>query len=217
MTEVGKDYKAIYPFFILFILLAPFVILFDRGDAVLLLNGRHEATLDVFFKKVTFLGEGIVIAMAGVLTLLGNRRLFLVFLMGLLLHFFFIHINKHLLFADLYRPLGYFEQLKQGDLIYKVPGIDVHKRDTFPSGHTTGATFGLSMLAFLWIKQRYAIGLALVALLVGLSRVYLAQHFLIDITFGILFGSLSTFLGGLIIDKWVNTGWASKKIIPFEL
>jgi membrane-associated phospholipid phosphatase len=72
-----------------------------------------------------------------------------------------------------------------------VPGIDLHHTLAFPSGHTTTA-FALLILAGFIINRKYALfGLMLIAWLAGISRVYLSQHFLIDVLGGSLLGVFS--------------------------
>jgi membrane-associated phospholipid phosphatase len=91
------------------------------------------------------------------------------------------------------RPVRYFSNLlEEPDLPNYVPNVHLLNGWTtsFPSGHTTSAFAFYSLLAFFipnkWIKM-----LCLVcAALVGISRMYLVQHFLKDVTTGMLTGFL---------------------------
>ena len=66
-----------------------------------------------------------------------------------------------------------------------------------PSGHTSSATVMYLYLAY-WAKRRWAWGLALGGIfLMGLSRIYLGQHFLHDVFTGFLLG-LAVFVGYLV-------------------
>ena len=88
---------------------------------------------------------------------------------------------------------------------------------SFPSGHTTGAAFAASFIAIVSNSRAWAIFLAFFAIIVGISRVYLAQHFVIDIYFGYLFGFISSLLGFcLIYNRYFNFIVFNNKYLAFE-
>jgi len=79
-------------------------------------------------------------------------------------------------------------------LIHTVPGVELHGFYSFPSGHTTTATC-IFLLACLLVPKKWIIPVGFIyAILVGYSRVYLAQHFPLDVGGGFLVGSLSVWL-----------------------
>ncbi|MCK9240818.1 phosphatase PAP2 family protein [Desulfocurvus sp.] len=64
---------------------------------------------------------------------------------------------------------------------------------SLPSGHTAEITGSCLALA-LWLgRARWALALGLFVALMGLSRVYLLQHYPSDVLFGWMFGALSGF------------------------
>jgi undecaprenyl-diphosphatase len=66
---------------------------------------------------------------------------------------------------------------------------------SFPSDHTTGA---VAIAVALWIYNRkLGTPLVIVALLIGLSRIYVGHHYPTDVAGGILVGMVSAFL----VDK----------------
>jgi len=92
------------------------------------------------------------------------------------------------------RPLHYFEE-KQITLRL-VDGVKVHHLNSFPSGHTITAFSLLLLLPILFPKiSRPQLLMAwLMALLCGLSRVVLAQHWPMDVAGGIVLGCSATLL-----------------------
>jgi len=96
------------------------------------------------------------------------------------------------------RPITYFEKKASMADVVLVPGADFNQGQTsFPSGHTMAA-FALYSLLVLMLGRRYerwGLGFALLAILVGVSRIFLVQHFLIDVLAGAFIGLL---LSGIV-------------------
>ena len=87
--------------------------------------------------------------------------------------------------------------------IHTVPGVEVHTYNSFPSGHTATAFIIFFLTAYffpskkvLWIGAAYAIACAY-------SRIYLGQHFPIDVAGGIITAILS-FQLSIWIRKKIN-------------
>ncbi len=94
------------------------------------------------------------------------------------------------------RPFTILEEMGELDTFNYVKGIELNRGATsFPSGHTASAFALWGLLAFQFPSYKSVqIALFLVAFLVGVSRVYLAQHFPQDALFGSAVG-LSVALG----------------------
>jgi membrane-associated phospholipid phosphatase len=107
---------------------------------------------------------------------------------------------KRNVFGRLPRPAEYFKDIYN---FQKVEGIDIHHFYSFPSGHTATA-FGIATLMVILLRtsRPVTIGIFIGTTLVGLSRIYLAQHFLEDVLAGAVLGILSAVL------VW----WGYKKI-----
>jgi membrane-associated phospholipid phosphatase len=73
--------------------------------------------------------------------------------------------------------------------LYFVPGVDMNELNSFPSGHTTAAFSLYTLLALLLGRKQYGWVWVVLATLVGLSRVYLLQHFWMDILAGAMIGT----------------------------
>ncbi|MFN0175649.1 MAG: phosphatase PAP2 family protein [Saprospiraceae bacterium] len=96
------------------------------------------------------------------------------------------------------RPITYFEKTGAAEQIKLVPSLPMNRGQTsFPSGHTTAAFALYSLLSLMLVQRRKYWGLvfALMAILVGISRIFLVQHFLIDVLAGAFLGLL---LSGLV-------------------
>jgi membrane-associated phospholipid phosphatase len=98
---------------------------------------------------------------------------------------------KNYLFPAEPRPTNLIENQS---IIHTVPGVELHTIYSFPSGHTTTA-FSIFLLAALFIPKRWIIPLGLLyGLIVGYSRIYLAQHFPLDVGAGMILGTISVWL-----------------------
>ena len=93
------------------------------------------------------------------------------------------------------RPVSYFDELNLLEKIKLVEGYGLDVLYTgatsFPSGHTLSAFALCGYLAFVAPRKGWVGALLLcAAFLVGLSRIYLVQHFLEDVYAGALLGVL---------------------------
>lgn len=165
---------------------------FSRQHSFLLVNGRHNPWMDIFFIKCTLAGDGLVsVAVAMILAVSKKMKEALTLLVAYISSGLFAQLLKHLF--DQPRPNLYFKQL---DVSYHViKNVTLYASNSFPSGHTTSA-FAIATAVALLCKQRsIGLGALLLAALVAYSRIYLAQHFLSDVVagafIGIFFGMLS--------------------------
>ena len=189
-------------------LLMAVALIVDKGAGVLWINGHHSPLMDEFFKAVTILGEGIVFVPILIITLFVQLRYTIITIAFLAGNGLLVSIFKRVLFAGLERPRAFLGD----ELIYFVPGVDVHNLHTFPSGHTATA-FGAALLLSLLTKNKVVgIFTLLVATLVGYSRIYLAQHFLGDAVAGATIGTLTAFIVWRTLDTGRVPKWMSKKL-----
>lgn len=209
-------YVSTLPFVIILALLTPLVII-PKDQSLLLINGLHTPAGDLFFKNLTWFGEGFMVSCCAIVLLFVRTRWFFVFLIGLLTHIVLIQINKQYLFNDIYRPSVYMNWICKDQLLHFVEGIRIRREVSFPSGHTTGAAFAASFIALLVNSKRASVSMALLAIAVGVSRVYLAQHFVIDIYFGYFFGTLSSVIGYFLVRKLhIKYPWMNNYLIPIK-
>jgi len=86
------------------------------------------------------------------------------------------------------RPSAFMDKMPELAL---VEGIDLYQSFSFPSGHTTTAFAVLILTGFIINRRGMMLPALVLALLTGFSRVYISQHFLIDILAGSVLGLLS--------------------------
>lgn len=191
MTEIIKKNKIFYLLFLLFSIVVTVILTqVSKGDVILFFAENRTPFWNQFFKITTQLGEEPAYAVIGVVFLFIRFRIALLFgLMGGVITFLSFGL-KSLFSAD--RPFTFFDKLGTIGDIVQVEGVQLLVGPTsFPSGHTmSGFALYLLLALFLPAKKRYAIPCFLFALAVGLSRVYLVQHFLQDIFAGAFCGVL---------------------------
>lgn len=163
----------------------------NKGDAILLFAEHRSPALNTFFIYCTMIGEGYVYLLATlVLMFVGYSRSIAVAINALLvlgLSYGLKHVFQH------ERPVRYYDYLlKQPELPNYVPDVPLLDGWTtsFPSGHTTSAFAFYTLIAFFVPNKALKLFCLLLATLVGISRIYLVQHFLKDVTTGMLTGFL---------------------------
>ncbi len=162
----------------------------EQGDAVLFFSDHRSVFGDTFFKYFTKMGEEYPFYLITILCGFISFRLMIITpLIGIVVSIISFLIKA---FFSHPRPLQFFTDLELADQINFVEGVYVHSAATsFPSGHTMSAFALYSFLAFLVTRKHWAgILFFIVAFLVGISRVYLVQHFFQDIYLGAILGVL---------------------------
>lgn len=197
------------PFLIAILLLFAASLGIPKGEDVLLINGAHTHFLDGFFKAMTFFGEGWwLVPLIGIALFIRVRDAFAISLAAVL-NGVVISLLKRVLFTDLERP----KKILDNELLHFISGVNVHSFNSFPSGHTATA-FGIALsIALLSQKKTLSVFALLLALAVGYSRIYLAQHFLIDVTAGAMTGWFTTFMAWEITENVKMPAWTNRKLL----
>ncbi len=151
---------------------------------------RRTKGLNGFFTFITKIGEHISYVLALILLLFVRfRKALMIPILGLLVGILSLGLKGAFLQA---RPFDYFNKHGTWNQIETVEGIVLLTGpSSFPSGHTMSAFALFSFLALSLNKGRILnFGLGIVALLIGISRIYLVQHFLVDVLAGAFCGLL---------------------------
>ena len=181
---------------IYFIALGALLRIFEKGQIEIWINRQHNIVADFFFKYWTFVGDGIFVTIVIVLLLFYRYYYAFFCLFAILIKTAIVQYLKLNLYHYEPRPKMF---LKDIDL-YFVEGVEIFGYNSFPSGHTSQAFCMVTVLALIAAREGFKnqnliqIGLFLVALLVGLSRVYLLQHFVKDIFAGAGIGCAVAYL-----------------------
>lgn len=189
LRKTLRDNKFFFIPYLIFVLSPiPFLFHYSKGDLHLLINQYHTGFFDVLFALLTYLGDGWFLLIPAVILLFYSLRHFTFLLTAYFSTGLITQILKRVFFEDVLRPS---KLLKDADL-YLIEGVDMLSGRSFPSGHSTSA-FALFLCLALISKNNYIKLICLLfACLVAFSRVYLSQHFLMDIIAGSLIGCIGT-------------------------
>jgi membrane-associated phospholipid phosphatase len=156
------------------------------------INSWNSSALDSLMPYITDIGDGITITIACLLLFARNRSYAVFTGLGCAVAGGIAQLLKLVEHDGYYRPVAYFQYHAPDVQLHLVQGIEQHYNNSFPSGHTTAIFAFCLACALLLRKWYYQIGLLLLAVLVGYSRMYLSQHFLIDVIIGSLIGTCSS-------------------------
>ena len=176
------------PYLLVLGLIAYFLNQYKKTDIHLFLNDLVGTPLiDKFYYYITYLGDGNVAIVLLISILLYNIRLGIYVTLTFIVSTSISTILKHFVFDDCNRPFFIFTYFEKHTLRL-VDGVDIFIHNSFPSGHATQAFAIFMSLAFCLPNKFIKILFFITACLTAYSRVYLSQHWLIDITAGSLLG-----------------------------
>ena len=182
---------------------------FVSADEALFLkiNDYWNPTFDSFFRILTELGSFTFwFVVIFVLWVCGRRTLATYLLVAIAIHIALGGSMKYII--DRPRP---FDVFSDTFAIYNPSD------PSFPSGHTEGSFAAAAVLGMR--NKTLLFPLILLAIFVGLSRVYIGVHFPFDVVSGAVFGTLiGVFVAGLDLSRLqerMESGW--KRILrPFR-
>ncbi|WP_372774138.1 phosphatase PAP2 family protein [Mangrovibacterium sp.] len=174
----------------IFILLGLVVLLTTNyGDVVLFINKYSRMEWDRAVDWITRIGLGSTMAIVAVGFALYKLRYSLMMLFNLALVGLVTALFKKLLFPDIVRPLKYFDP----EAFHRMVQLtDYNLLHSFPSGHTMTIFAMMSLLAYFSGRNFVAVICVVVAIVVGFSRIYLCQHFFVDVYVGSMLGLICT-------------------------
>jgi len=171
----------------------------EKGDIILFFNDHRSYYGDLFFRYATMAGEEITYISILIFLLIYYRRAaWLVPITGGIV-MLVSKVLKEIFQQD--RPVAWFKQIDLFDTLNVIEGEPLLSgASSFPSGHTISAFALFGLLALLISKKKWmGVLILLIAIIVGISRVYLIHHFFIDIYAGSIIGSL---LALIIYQGW---------------
>ncbi len=184
----------IYPTLFMFLAGGSLLVWLPKDVLHLWINARYSIAADHFFTVWTYLGDGWTAAALTVILLFVRYRIALAMGVSNILCSVVTQVLKHSFFEGALRPVAYFHDI--GGLRL-VPGIEVYSYNSFPSGHAAVAFASCFILAA-YIEHRGIQGaLAVIAISIAFSRVYLSQHFFGDVYAG---GFIGEFVGLAVVS-----------------
>ena len=191
-----------------------------KGELHLLLNEYHTPARDIFYRYYTHVAEWFPYVICVALLLFSRIGDGVFASAAMLLSALFTQVVKHIVVAP--RPLTWFGEHMPDVQLPLVEGVDVHAIYSFPSGHTTSffaLAFVLSIVATkklsrfsLTLSSTLQAILVVLAALGGYSRIYLCQHFALDVFAGALVGTLITLLCYAVLHRYEGQNWYNYRI-----
>ncbi len=173
-------------------------LVWGKNEAFLYLNANLGLVADKVFEYSSYLAEGWIwipyfIVLVG---LYKKDKAFI--LMNFLISTLLTQFAKNFIFTTAMRPMASGLDATQ---IHSVPGVEIHTFNSFPSGHTATA-FTLFILTTYLFPNKYALSIGIIyAIVCGYSRIYLAQHFPLDLAGGIFVALLTLPISIFIREK----------------
>lgn len=167
----------------------------NKGTETLYCYAQYGQYYDVLFKWLTHLGEFFLLFPIAVYLMLKKRDFFVYALSIFISQFAIVHILKRIL--DFPRPLSYFKEIAF-DLIQGIEPLYSH---SMPSGHTALGFCTFFIISYLFPNRLVQIMCLLLAIGVGISRVFLLCHFKEDVLVGSLIGFGCSYVGTYLYEK----------------
>lgn len=174
-------------------------------------NDHHSFGLNVLFINITFMGDSIfAVCLAAVLYFYFEKRqesraiLFTFLISGIT-----IQLIKNLLSTQ--QPGLFFEA---GRYLSSEGSVSPHTG--LPSGHTAMAFAIATVLIIMQKNKKWQLPILAAAVLVGYSRIYLAQHSLQDILTGAFIGSVAGVLAVYLSKNTLSIKTTFKKLHRIE-
>jgi membrane-associated phospholipid phosphatase len=180
----------------------------SKANLHLWLTSFNSPSADVFFHYYTYVGDWMPFAIAALL-LFYNYRITLFVLISQLVCGIFSTTLKHIFNEP--RPILYFQQHFPTIQLHQVVGEHLYTTHSFPSGHTISAFAFFFALTLYTQKSSLHFLFFVLAFLVGYSRIYLSQHFAVDVLTGSFVGILAVVSSQVLVDKfplkWIDNSF----------
>ncbi len=201
LLKLYKENKAFVIPYLLFVILALTArFLYDKASVHIFINSHNSPIADQIFYYLTYLGTGWALIVAIVLLVFVKRGTAGGLLLSGLVMNLVVQTLKYSI--ESFRPVRYFAFYVQDYSLHLVEGVKMHYVHSFPSGHAATAFAIFFFLSGLTKNNVLKFTFFVIALAIAFSRVYLSQHFLLDIVAGSAIGVLSSTLGLWWTDKY---------------
>ena len=186
-----------------------FLLINGKSAAFVSLNAYHPFLLNAFFINYTFMGDGIfaLCLVAATFFYFKKKEQGWTYLYSFLISGLVVQLIKN--FVNAPRPRLFFEA---GQYLHFIDGVSLTNNSSLPSGHTATAFAIATVMAMMMKDKTMQLVILIAAVLVGYSRIYLAQHFLLDVMIGAFIGSSSGVLAVYLAQNRIRIKRSFKKI-----
>ncbi len=205
---------------ILIVVLGLALLYIPKGELHLLLCDRHTPARDIFYRYYTTIAEWFpYVVCVGILLFgrIGDGIFASSAMIGSALS---TQVLKHIINAP--RPLTWFGINMPDVELHLVEGVRMNSWFSFPSGHTTSFFALAFVVSILFTKSQeprdkristiVQITLFILAAIGGYSRIYLSQHFTLDVYAGILVGTLITIVCYTVFYRFDSQKWYNFRV-----
>jgi len=191
MIDLLRKHRFFFiPYAILFLAVGILQLIYSQEQLIRWVNEHNTIEVDYFFRNATYLGDGAFFVLLVIILFIRSKQFgvlaFTSFAVSSLTSIFL----KQVVFHGRPRPAMVFAESKWAYHVIK--GLDIATINSFPSGHTISTFAVFTLLALLDERKARGWALLIPAVLVGYSRIYLFQHFTVDVFAGSLIGVLSS-------------------------
>jgi len=217
MWLVIKENKYFFISYAIFLIFGLIIQLqYSQADIFLFVNLHYYLFGDFLFPHWTSLGDGLfsVFVVLFLLFFISYKDALIAAIVFLISSAIAQYL-KNYIFPLNPRPQPFFLNLHEN--IHIIKGVVIHQYNSFPSGHSTSAFAVFCVLALIWEKKQWGWLFFIIALSVGYSRMYLAQHFFLDIYVGSIIGVLCALFFYWIFKNVKAREWHYKAIFKKNL
>lgn len=218
MNQVIRRNKIFLLLFVFFWLLA-FVsrVVLEKGDLLTYFGAQRNWSMNQFFSLVTQIAEGHIFVLFAIVFLFIKYKSSIVIASTGVFIMIFANILKQ--FFKYERPFLYFRNQGLEQAYPKIEGIEPYVGLTsFPSGHTMAGFALMLILSHFFNHKVLQIVFLIMAVLVGISRIYLGHHFLEDVISGSMLGIVIAILAihfiekinSPVLEKSLKINWTNK-------
>lgn len=200
-------------YFLFLVAGAYLIIALEKGDEILYINNLHNRFGNEFFKWASRLAEAPAFALIFLFMLFSSYGKGLLLGINLGLVSGTVQFLKLIVFNDSVRPAAFFQGKAQLNFI---EGVQVFTQNSHPTGHTA-IGFAVCFMLSLFTSNKYLKAVFFfIALFIGVSRVYLLQHFFRDVYVGSLLAMAITTVFWLTFAQssfYQNLKWKDKAVL----
>jgi membrane-associated phospholipid phosphatase len=186
------------------------VMIFGQGFGFISLNQQHPFFLNVFFINYTFLGDGFFALALAVFYFfyLNKKREGFLLTGGFILSTLIVQLVKNSVDGS-----GFKLFFEQGQYLFFSDESVLANVHSFPSGHTANAFMIVTIIVLSLKKPKWQIPVLAAAVLLGISRMYMAQDRLMDVTTGAFIGA-----GSALVSYWLveNIKYITRSLIKMS-